>query len=271
MRRLAIVVLLLALATVGCSSSDPEAAPAPSPSVLETTTTVGATTSTAKPTTTTTGVPRTTTTTVLAMGPGNASIGGTVSGPAGPAEGAIVRVERLVGKAVATTDVTTAAGGSWQLGSILGGSYRVRAFRAPDLAPSQVEAFFLGATERRTLDFKLAAAGAERISAVVSPNPPRVEQSATITITVGIGRVDDQGRAALTPRPGLVLVLADGPGLQLESAPGAVTDANGAASWRFRCTTEGEHAFPLTVGTGITQVKIPACGPPGPTTTTRPG
>lgn len=270
-RPVLLLLALVALVAAGCSSSEPEAAPAST--VPEETTTLppSTTSSTTSPTTTTTGPPRTTTTTLVTVGPGDASLGGTVFGPAGPVDGATVRVERLVGRAVATADVTTSGGGAWHLGSILGGSYRVRAFKSPELAQSQVEAFFLAATERKTIDFRLVSAGGERITAVVSPDPPRVDQQATLTIQVGIGTVDDQGRPSLTPRPGVAVALSSGPGIVLESSPQVVTDATGSAAWRIRCTTVGADILPLTVGAGVTNVKIPACAAPGagPATTRR--
>ena len=275
-RRPIVLLVGLVLATGACSGSDSEVAPAPSTAVVQETTTAPTTTTpptTTRSTTSTTGVPRTTVTTTVTLGPGDASLVGTVSGPTGPIDGAIVRVERLVGKAVATVDVTTAGGGTWQLPSILGGSYRVRAFKAPDGGTSATETFFLAANERRNLDFKLTPAGGERITAVVNPSPPRVNQSAILTITVGTARVDDQGRTAQVPRPGLVLTLglAPGQGLQIETPPNALTDSNGAASWQFRCTSEGSNTFTLMIGTGVTRVVIPNCGPPAPTTTARSG
>ncbi|HEV3497356.1 MAG TPA: hypothetical protein VHA34_13500, partial [Actinomycetes bacterium] len=146
-----------------------------------------------------------------------------------------------------------------------------RAFKTPDLAQSQTESFFLAANERKTIDFTLPAAGGERITAVVNPNPPRVDQPATITITVGIGRVDDQGRPTITPRPGVLLTLAGGPGIVVESAAQALTDANGQAAWRIRCSAEGANTVSLTIGTGVTQVRFEGCGPPAAAPTTRPG
>jgi hypothetical protein len=208
------------------------------------------------------------------MGPGEASIVGTVSGPSGAVDGAIVRVERLVGKAVVSTDATTAGGGTYSVGMILGGSYRVRAFKAPDFASSPTEAFFLAANERKVLDLKMPSAGGERITATVSPNPPKVDQTTILTIQVGTGRVDDQGRPAVTPHPGVPLILTPAAGLALEGTPQAITDANGSAAWRIRCLAEGANTFQLTVGAGITQVKIPACvagpPPPAPATTRAP-
>lgn len=267
---LVLVAMLIAVLVAACSDPKPRAAPVttavPGPSTLPPTTST-----TVRPTTTSSTVkPTTTVTTLLQLGPGSASIGGTVSGPAGPVEGATVHVERVVGKLIAPTDVTTTSGGSWQLPSILGGSYRVRAFKAPEFGQSPIEAFFLAATDRKTLDLKLPAAGGDRITAAVNPNPPRVDQPAVVTIQVGTGRVDDQGRPAITPRPGLVLTLAPGAGIQLESASQALTDANGSAQWRIRCLAEGARAVTLTIGTGVTAVNLPACtaAAPAPATTT---
>ena len=268
-RRL-LLVLLVVVGVAGCTSADDPGTAAPTPGAETTTVPPSTTSSTVRPTTTS-GPPRTTTTTILTLGPGDATIGGTVSGPAGPVDGATVRVERLVGRATVTQDVTTSAGGLWQLASILGGSYRVRAFKPPDFAQSSVEAFFLAANERKIIDFKLPAAGGERITALVNPNPPRVDQPATITITVGTGRVDDQGRPTITPRPGIPLTLVGGPGIVVESTPQMVTDANGSATWRIRCSAQGANSVSLTVGTGVTPVRFEDCGPPAATTSTRPG
>lgn len=275
------VFACLALSAVACSGGGgPTSAAAPATTAVADTSTAprptsSTTSSSLKAATTTTGVSRTTVTSPLTLGPGNASLVGTVSGPQGPVDGATVRVERLVGKAVATADVTT-FGGAWQLPAVLGGSYRVRAFKAPDLAQSPVEVFFLAADERRVVDFKLTAAGGDRITAVINPNPPKVDQSATLTISVGTGRVDDQGRPALTPRPGVTLILAPGAGYALESVPQAVTDGNGSATWRLHCVVEGTTSMSLTVGSGVTSVNLPPCGaaapaaPAAPTTTKTP-
>ncbi len=264
--------VLLAIVAGACRDSDPEVVAAPTTAVTETTlppTTV----TTPRPTTTSTTLkPTTTVTTMLGMGPGEATIGGTVSGPGGPVDGATVRIERLLGKAIVTMDIATTGGGSWQLPFILGGSYRVRAFRPPDYAVSPVESFFLAANERKTIDLRMPAAGGEKITAMVNPSPPRVDQPATVTIQVGIGRVDDQGRPSLTPRAGVLLALAPAPGILLESNPQAVTDGNGAAAWIIRCAAEGARSLILTVANAAaTTVNLPPCAaapaPPAPTTT----
>jgi hypothetical protein len=275
-RRLFLVLLgVMALVTVACSHDTPSAAPETTAPAETSTSTTRAPATTARPTTTSSTLkPTTTSSTLLAMGPGDASIVGTVTGPAGAVDGAIVRVERLVGKNIATQDLYTTGGGSYSLATILGGSYRVRAFKAPDFASSPVEAFFLAANERKVVDLRMPSGGGERITATVSPSPPKVDQTATLTIQIGTARVDDQGRLSLAPRPGVPLSLTPSAGLALEGTPQALTDGNGSSAWRIRCLAEGASTFQLTVGAGITQVRIPACAPgpppPAPTTTKAP-
>jgi len=270
-RRFLLLVALVTLVAGGCTSSKQSASPAPTSPPTEAPTTVppSSTSTTGKPTTTSSTVPRTTVATVLTVGPGNAYLSGTVTGPQGPVDGATVHVERVVGKAVATVEVTTTGGGGWQLPAVLGGSYRVWAFRSPDLAQSDVQTFFLAANERRTVDFTLAGNGGDRIIAVVNPSPPRVDQPATLTVTIGIGRVDDQGRPAITPRPNVLMTLNAGSGFALDSPAQVLTDGNGNGSWRIRCLVAGASSLPLTIATGNTVVNLPPCGaaPAGPTTT----
>lgn len=256
-------LVLLAVLAGACTSSNPQAAP-DTTAVQETSTSVSvAPSTTGRPTTTASTLkPTTTVTTMLGFGPGDASIIGTVTGPAGPIDGATVRIERLVGKDVASTDITTTGGGSYQLGLILGGSYRVRAFRPPEFGTSPVEAFFLAANERKVLDLRLPAVGGDRLTATVTPNPPRVDQQATVKIQYGTGRVDDQGRPVLTPIPNVLMTLAPGAGIVLESSPQVRTDASGSGSWFIRCTAEGASQLALTVGNGVTAVNLPPCGPP---------
>lgn len=274
---LAMIAVATAMVAGACTRGSPPAA-APSPTEAPSTTSAPTTTTTSSTTSTTsTTVRPTTTSTTVSLGPGEAFISGTVVGPAGPVDGATVRIERLVGSGVASADVTTSGGGAWRMDSVLGGAYRVRAFKPPDLVQSNVQVFFLAATERKTVDLQLASSGGERVIAIVNPNPPRVNQPAVVTIQVGTGRLDAQGRPALIPRVGAVLQLSVGAGQALESSPQALTDATGSATWRIRCLAPGPISASLTAGAGTVQVSLPPCAaaggpaPPAATTTTRAG
>lgn len=271
-----ILLAVVAIVAAACSGGEPAAGPQPTPAVETTaaTTTTVAPATTVEPATTTTSTtlkPTTTLTTLLAMGPGEASIVGTVSGPAGGVEGATVRIERLVGKDVASTDVVTSSGGSYAISTILGGSYRVWALKPPDFAISSVEAFFLGATERKVVDIRMPQASGDRIIATVNPNPPHVDQLATVAIQVGTGRADAAGKPLLVPRPGVLLMLSPGPGLAVETSSQVLTDADGKGFWHVRCLSVGADTLRLTVGNGVTHVSLPGCvagpAPASPNTT----
>ena len=275
-RRPLFAVLALVVAVIAGACSDDK--PAAAPPVTEPPTTLAPTTTTTPPPSTTSTTVRTSTSTTrttlaaITIGPGDAYIGGSVIGPQGPVDGATVKIERLVGSAVATEEVTTSGGGAWSKDSVLGGAYRIRAFRSPDLSQSTVETFFLAAGERKTVDLRLTRTDGERITAVINPSPPRLNQSALLTIQVGVGQIDAQGRPAVIPRAGVLLQLSPGPGQVLESSPQVPTDATGSASWRLRCVAEGPNPVSLTVGTGVTQVNLPPCAAaaaPAATTTTQ--
>jgi len=254
------VAVLLALVAAACSGGSGDRA-APTTVPVTEAPTVAPTTSTTA--TTVKGVPRTTTTVLVGLTPGEATVSGTVNGPAGPVDGATVKIERLVGKEVAGTEVRS-AGGAFSLSAVLGGAYRVRAWRAPDLAQNGSEVFFLSAKEVKRLELTLVQYGANGVVATVDPDPPKVEQPATLTLKLGVGQVDAQGRVTTTPKGGITVTLAVGPGLVLESPAQLVSDANGSVAWRFRCTAPGTFPVTLTLGgaTEGTAVPVPPCVAP---------
>ncbi len=263
-----VVAVLMAATACGGGSDDKTPDTTTTTAVIEVTT-APPTTEPVPETTIARGTPRTVSTLVTTMGPGTARIAGTVTGPEGPVTGAVVKVERFVGDAVATADVTT-QGGSWSLESILGGSYRVTIFRPPDLAQAAAEVFFLGADETKTLTTTLTRYGESTITATIDPNPPLVGQAAVLVVRFGIGSVDASGQVFTTPRPGVRVQLNVGPGLGLETASVVVSDGSGAASWQVRCLQAGQFAASILVGNASSSLVLPPCtpGPPPPAPTT---
>ena len=254
-RPAAIAVLLLAAA---CSGGSDGAAPTTVVPVTEAPTTVAPVT-TVTTVTIPRGAPRATTTTAkVALTPGGATINGTVNGPAGPVDGATVKIERLVGKDVASTEIRS-AGGAYSLGSVLGGAYRVRAWKAPDLAQNGTEVFFLAAKEVKRLDLTLIQYGSSGVAATIEPDPPKVDQPAVLTLKLGGGRVDEEGRVTTSPRASVLVTLTVGPGLVLESPPQLITDPTGIGAWRLRCTAPGTFPVTLTIGAVVTPLTVPAC------------
>jgi hypothetical protein len=259
--RMALVLVLVVLGAA-CGRGDDEAPPPPAPAATTEpppSTTTPAPTTTVRPVTTLPGIPRTVTTMPVSLGPGGASISGTVTGPEGPVESAVVRVERLVGTTTVAADLRTDASGGWRLDSILGGPYRVRAFRPPDLGQANPEVFFLRADEQRNLPITLVRSGQASITARVDPNPPRVEQPAVLVVTVGTARVGADGVFTVAPSPAARLQLTLADGITLETPGPQLTDGAGRAVWHFRCLSPGVFAASLVVGNGVTRFDLPAC------------
>ncbi|MEO7836422.1 MAG: carboxypeptidase-like regulatory domain-containing protein [Acidimicrobiales bacterium] len=202
------------------------------------------------------------TTTTIALGPGKATLKGTVSAPEGPVTGALVRVERLLNDKVATMDVATQADGTWTLPDIKGGAYRVRAWKVPDLALVQPALFFLGATNTFGLDLKLERYAGPFPTSAVAPNPPLLGAPTNLVVQLDQRSVDDRGFVVAVPLAGVGVQLASTTGGWLvASANPAVTDSNGRARWVLRCGAIGAQPLSVTL-TGATSplpLAVPAC------------
>ncbi|MEA2902258.1 MAG: hypothetical protein QOH36_2145 [Actinomycetota bacterium] len=271
MRRLVVLVVAALVATScggGSDGKDKDPSPTSTPSttaVIEVTTAPPPTEAVPE-TTVARGTPRTNTTALSTeMGPGTARIVGTVNGPEGPVTGAIVKVERFVGAAVATVQVQSQAG-AWSVDSILGGSYKVTIFRPPDLAQTVADVFFLGADESKTLTTTLVRLGTNSITASIEPNPPLVGLPAVLTVRFGNGTVDANGQATFVPRPGVRVQLSLAAGMSNESSPLLVSDGTGAVAWQIRCLAPGPFPASLIIGNASSALVLPPCtaAPPPP-------
>ena len=218
---------------------------------------------TAPPTTTLVtvpGKPRSVTTLSSALGPGTATLAGTVSGPEGPVGGATVRVERLVGDDVAATTVTSGPGGQWTLPSVNGGRYRLRAWLPPELAMLRPTLVFVEASENKTINLTMARYGEGNAIASFAPGPPTADKPATLVVTVGNGAVDGEGVLHASPRPGITVQLAITAGLTLESPDTVVTDGSGKASFTVRCAPPAPPAATIAIAGARKPLDVPPCG-----------
>lgn len=187
-----------------------------------------------------------TTTTRISIGPGGAAFKGTVIGPEGPVPNAPVRVERLLGGAVAAADLVTLPDGTWELPGIRGGAYRVRAWRAPDLALVQPAFIFIGAKQVFPLELKIERYAGPFATAAVAPNPPVVGPPVNLAVQLSSRSVDERGFVVGVPLVGARATLSSATGTWLAaSANPTLTDANGRARWDMRCRAAG--AQPLSV------------------------
>ena len=216
--------------------------------------------------------------TAVVLTPGAASLSGIVTGPTGPIGGATVLVERLVGDSVGGKTVAAQADGTWKLGGIKGGRYRVRAWRPPDLAMLTPQVVFLGAADNPSVTLPLMAYNGQSVTAAIAPSPPQVGQAATLVVQATQQAVGGDGVVRAGPLTGsTVFVLAAGNVLLTGTNPGP-TDAGGKLAVLLTCVTagpvglsaslDGLTTFPLTVPDCV-PAAVPA--PPGTPTTTGPG
>jgi hypothetical protein len=198
-------------------------------------------------------------TTTIPLGPGAAMLSGTVAGPDGAVDAATVHVERIVGTAVAVMDVPTLPDGTWTLPAILGGRYRVRTWRAPDLAQTKPELFYLEASEKKTLALRVDKQAGGAVSASIAPSPPVLNQPANLFVLVTQKSVDSGGVVRAVAVVGASVSLL-GNGYQVETPNPTATDGNGVAQWRVRCTVYGETNLQVAGPGGASfPLKLPAC------------
>ena len=250
------VLAAVVAATVGAAScSDSSKAP-PAP-----TTTAAPATVAERPTTTVAPSPRTVVTISSELGPGEARVGGTVTGPEGPVPGATVKVERLVDDvAAAETTVESGPDGRWGVESVNGGRYRLRAWRAPDLAQVTAAVVFVTVGESPPVDLPVQRFASDAQPAVaVAPDPPAVGQPAIVVVTVASGGVDNEGVVHSQPRQGVPVAFAVSPNVGITTPTLVATDASGNAAFQIVCREPGPIGAMATVASFQTQVPLSPC------------
>lgn len=188
------------------------------------------------------------TTTTVAMGSGRAVLQGTVVGPDGPVPGATVHVERLVGDGAAVATVVTAADGTWALPGVLGGRFRVRAWRPTDLALTKPEVFFLNDGDTKQMQLVLTRYTGLAVTFAIAPNPPVVEEPANLVVQVVQQSVDPQGIVRGEPVPSVRVELFGGGDWSLTTTNPTFTDGQGRGRWQLRCRSEGKQQLAVVVG-----------------------
>lgn len=251
------VLLLVALLSAGsCTRGAVDELPAPP--------TTGPTTSTtARPDLSgvpLAGVPGPTSTTVP-VGPGEATLQGIVTGPDGAVPGATVLVERLAGDGVGSAVVAAGPDGRWTAPQILGGRYRVRAWRAPDLALTTPESFFLESKETRDLEVRVLPFSGVVATSAIAPSPPVLDEPVRLVVRTYTRSVDEQGIVRNQPLPSVQVELTGSGQWRVETANPTFADASGRADWLLRCTSLGTHSLAVRVGNGgeALALKLPAC------------
>jgi hypothetical protein len=208
------------------------------------------------------GVPGRTTTTAVPFGPGAATVSGVVVGEEGVIAGASVILERIVDGASSATTLITGPDGAWSMPSVLGGRYRARAFRQPDLAQTTASAVFLGQNETKQLELHVRTVGGLSVASSLAPDPPPIDRDSQLVVLVTQKTVDASGVVRATPVSSERVDLAGSFAWRVESANPTFTDPEGHATWLLRCRQVGRNPLAVTVGTQSIPLTVGSCFDP---------
>jgi hypothetical protein len=243
-------------------------------------------TTTAAPSTTTTSTTRpddaaialptvqgSTTVPPIAVTPGPVTVSGTVTDTTGaPVAAATVALQRIVGNQVGQTQVTSAEDGTWTVQGILGGLYRIRAWRAPDLAEPDAAVVFLSETAPNPpVGLKVATYSGSTVQTAVTPDPPIVGEPVNIVVQVTSASVGADGVIRSPPQAGAAVAISAAGEWAIDGAAQQATSASGQVSWQATCEAVGSQALSVTIDAGDpVALTVPACAPVPVTTTTGP-
>ena len=151
---------------------------------------------------------------------------------------------------------------------LLGGRYRVRAWRSPDLALTTPQIPFVEAKQNKQLPLQLSLYTGTTVSSISSPDPPVLDAPFSLTAVVTSLSVDADGVVRSVPAAGASVALTTGSGFASSGGP-TTTNAQGRATFQLVCQAIGESQAELTVNQIETfTVPIRPCVAPAPTTTT---
>ena len=247
--------VIAALVLAACSGGDAGSFPEPPDFTLAPTTTAGIDYSEVP----LKGVPGKSPTTSVVFGPGQATVSGTVIGDDGLIAGATVQVERIVSGSVAVMLLQTAEDGTWTMPQVLGGRYRARAWRTPDLAQTTWTAVFVGKDETKNVQLKLRTVGGLDVKASIAPDPPYLGEYANLVVQITAKVVDERGIVRASPQDNVRVDLIGTSGWRVDSPNPTVTDGNGRAEWTLRCRGTGRNPLAVTVGSQTVPLDVNAC------------
>lgn len=206
----------------------------------------------------------------VAITPGHAGMTGTVVDDTGaPVGGAIVGLERVVGGRSGQSSVVAGADGTWVARGILGGVYRVRAWRPPDLAGTTAQTVYLAGTGNQTLALTVGHVTGMAVQSSVAPNPPIIGEAADIVVEVTGSTVGSDGYVRAEGQPGIQLQLLGQGAWSIDGDGSALTSASGFAEWRATCEELGAQGLSVLVnGAQAYPIGVGSCSPVPTTTTT---
>lgn len=260
------LVLLLPL-LAACSKDEGKALPPPRPDETTTTTEPINLTSVSLEPIAVDGKP---TSTTRPLGGGKAALAGRVIDSFGnPVPGAFIRAiyygdpnKPEVIEAFSLED------GTYRFDRVLGGRWRVRAWKTPELATLDDVVFFLSYTENRQLDLKVKAATDYVVTSSIAPNPPFTGTDVEVAVLVLSQTVDEEGVVRRSPVAGAAVTLNIIGKWILAGEATKGTEFNGRAAWTLTCIEPGRQDITVNVAGRDWPLSLPACMDPASTSTT---
>jgi hypothetical protein len=263
---LAGTALLLPL-LAGCSKDEGKALPAPKPEESTTTTEpIDLTNVSLEPI----AVKGRETATTRPLGGGKAAIFGKVVDPDGNVlSGAFIRATYYGDlNKPEVIEALSAEDGTYRFEQVLGGRWRVRAWRTPEFATLEDNTFFLGYTEQRQLDLKVKAAVDSVVTSSMAPSSPFIGSPVELAVAVMNQTVDEDGIVHRTPVAGAAVTLNITGRWSLVGDPTRATEYNGRVAWELTCNEVGRQDITAIVAGREWPLNIPACHDPAETSTT---
>jgi hypothetical protein len=210
------------------------------------------------------------TSTTRPLGGGKAAIFGRVIEADGkPVGGAFVRATYYGEPSKPEViEALSAEDGTYRFEQVLGGRWRIRAWKAPELATLEDNVFFLGYTEQRAMDLKVKAASDIVVTSNMAPNPPFTGTPVELAVLVLTQSVDEEGIVHRSPVGGAAVTLDIRGRWSLVGETTQATEFNGRTAWQLTCDEVGAQPISAFVAGRDWPLNIPACHDPLETTTT---
>lgn len=165
-------------------------------------------------------------------------------------------------------EALSAEDGTYRFEQVLGGRWRIRAWKAPELATLDDHVFFLGYTEQRGVDLKVKAATDIVVTSSMAPNPPFTGTPVELAVLVLTQSVDQEGVVHRSPVGGAAVTLDIRGKWSLVGEATQATEFNGRTAWQLTCDEVGPQPIVAFVAGREWPLNVPACRDPLETTTT---
>ena len=164
----------------------------------------------------------------------------------GPVAGATVRLERVTILTEQRMQTSTNDDGYWQVRSLSGGRYRIRAWRQPDLAVAEPGAVFVENGGTANVDLSLEQPARFDLRLADAPALPRFGEGSDFTVRVTSGSVDENGQVAPLPLEGVTIGFPSTERWVNTGSDEGSTDADGRATWTAECAALGAESVTVT-------------------------